>query len=115
MTQRPEVRKCGWKGGAGGLAGLRVAPNLQLVGNEAEQCAVKPGAAAAAAAKSLLLCPTLYDPIDDSPPGSSVHGIFQARVLEWGAIAFSETRCTCILLWSKRAVGSRELWSFFFF
>ena len=35
------------------------------------------------------LCPTLYDPMDCSPPGSSVHGIFQARVLEWGAIAFS--------------------------
>ena len=36
------------------------------------------------------LCPTLRDPMDCSPPGSSVHGIFQARVLEWGAIAFSE-------------------------
>ena len=44
---------------------------------------------AAAAAKSLQLCPTLRDPIDSSPPGSSVHGIFQARVLEWGAISFS--------------------------
>ena len=46
-------------------------------------------AAAAAAAKSLQSCPTLCDPIDGSPPGSPVHGIFQARVLEWGAIAFS--------------------------
>ena len=35
------------------------------------------------------LCPTLGDPMDCSPPGSSAHGIFQARVLEWGAIAFS--------------------------
>ena len=35
-------------------------------------------------------CPTLCDPMDCSPPGSSVQGIFQARVLEWGAIAFSE-------------------------
>ena len=34
--------------------------------------------------------PTLSDPMDCSPPGSSIHGIFQARVLEWGAIAFSE-------------------------
>ena len=34
-------------------------------------------------------CPTLYDPMDCSLPGSSVHGIFQARVLEWGAIDFS--------------------------
>ena len=47
-------------------------------------------AAASAAAKSLQSWPTLSDPIDGSPPGSSVHGIFQARVLEWGAIAFSE-------------------------
>ena len=35
-------------------------------------------------------CPTLCDPMDCSAPGSSVHGIFQARVLEWGAIAFSK-------------------------
>ena len=34
-------------------------------------------------------CPTLCDPVDCSPPGSSVHGIFQARVLEWVAISFS--------------------------
>ena len=34
-------------------------------------------------------CPTRCDPMDCSPPGSSIHGIFQARVLEWGAIAFS--------------------------
>ena len=39
------------------------------------------------AAKLLQSCPTLCDPIDGSPPGSSVHGIFQVRVLEWGAIA----------------------------
>ena len=35
-------------------------------------------------------CPTPSDPRDCSLPGSSVHGIFQARVLEWGAIAFSD-------------------------
>ena len=35
-------------------------------------------------------CLTLSDPMDCSPSGSSVHGIFQARVLEWGALAFSE-------------------------
>ena len=46
-------------------------------------------AAAAAAAKSLQSCPTLSDPVDCSLPGSSVHGIFQARVPEWVAIAFS--------------------------
>ena len=35
-------------------------------------------------------CPTLRDPMDCSLPGSSIHGIFQAGVLEWGAIAFSK-------------------------
>jgi len=35
------------------------------------------------------LCPTLCDPIDHSPPGSSVHGVLQARILEWVAISFS--------------------------
>ena len=37
------------------------------------------------------LCPTLSDPMDCSLPGSSIHGIFQARVLEWGTIAFSDS------------------------
>ena len=37
---------------------------------------------------------TLSDPMDRSLPGSSVHGIFQARVLEWGAIAFSKNLCS---------------------
>ena len=46
-------------------------------------------AAAAAAAKSLQLCLTLCDPIDGSPPGSSVPGILQARTLDWVAISFS--------------------------
>ena len=45
--------------------------------------------AAAAAAKSLESCLTLCDPIDGSPPGSSVPGILQARILEWVAISFS--------------------------
>ena len=45
----------------------------------------------AAAAKSLQLCPTLCDPIDGSPPGSSVPGILQARILEWVAISFSNS------------------------
>ena len=39
-------------------------------------------------------CPTVSDPMDCSLPGSSIHGIFQARVLEWGAIAFSSKTTT---------------------
>ena len=50
-------------------------------------------AAVAAAAKSLQSCSTLCDPIDSSPPGSSVPGILQARILEWVAISFSNA-CT---------------------
>ena len=48
--------------------------------------------AAAAAAKSLQLCPTLCDPIDGDPIGSPVPGILQARTLEWVAISFSHAR-----------------------
>ena len=39
-------------------------------------------------------CPTLRDPMDCSLPGSSIHGIFEARVLEWGVMAFSEPKIT---------------------
>ena len=49
-------------------------------------------------------CPTLSDPMDCSLPGSSVHGIFQARVLEWGAIAFSESP----LVGTKKKVTETE-------
>ena len=56
------------------------------------------------AAKSLQLCPTLCDPIDGSPPGFSIYGISQARILEWVAIYFSrgssqprdQTHVSCI-------------------
>ena len=70
-----------------------------------------------AAAKSLQSCPTLCNPMDCSLPGSSVHGIFQARVLEWVAIAFSynpvcerakETqmyRTVFWTLWERERVG----------
>ena len=60
-------------------------------------------------------CPTLCDPVDCSPPGSSVHGILQARILEWVAISFSrgssrprdQTRVSriagrCFNLWATR-------------
>ena len=56
---------------------------------------------ATAAAKSLQSCPTLFDPMDCSPPGSSAHGIVQTRVLEWVAIAFSRmssNKCQNLIL-----------------
>ena len=60
---------------------LQKAPKLQVIA----QASVGYGGAAASA-ESLQSCPTLRDPMDCSLPGSSVHGILQARVLEWGAI-----------------------------
>ena len=64
---------------------------MVTLGSAAWLCSkhLHPGDAAAAAAKSLQLCPTLCDPIDHLLPGSSVPGILQARILEWVAISFS--------------------------
>ena len=56
--------------------------------------------AAAAAGKSLQSCLTLCDPIDSSPPGSSVPGILQARILEWVAIFFSSQSYNIELLFT---------------
>ena len=58
---------------------------------------VPTNSAAAAAAKSLQSCPTLCDPIDGSPPGSTAPGILQARALEWVAIAFSPANFNILL------------------
>ena len=58
---------------------------------------------AAAAAKSLQSCPTLSDSMGCSLPGSSIQGICQARVLEWGAIAFSKV--TCYIFASPPSLG----------
>ena len=66
-----------------GLGGLR-----ELVMDREAWRAAVPGVAKSQT--SLQSCPTLRDPVDGSPPGSPVPGILQARVLEWGAIAFSE-------------------------
>ena len=49
-------------------------------------------------------CLTLSDPMDCSLPVSSIHGIFQARVLEWGAIAFSVNVHTCLEMIPKEKV-----------
>ena len=62
-------------------------------------------AVAAAAAKSLQLCPTLCDPFDGSPLGSSVPGILQARTLEWVAISFSNA-----WKWKVKAKSLSRVW-----
>ena len=56
-------------------------------------------------AKSLQSCPTLSDPMDCSLPSSSIHGVFQARVLEWGAIAFSMSLLLPKYLWNPSIPG----------
>ena len=55
-------------------------------------------------------CPTLSKPTDCSLPGSSVHGIFQARVLEWGVIAFSYNMPTSILICNKSVDLLLDMW-----
>ena len=60
-----------------------------------------------AAAKSLQSCPTLYDPIDGSPPGSAIPGILQARILEWVAISFSNHESKDTLAGPKMNSGCR--------
>ena len=56
------------------------------------------------------LCPTLHDPMDCSPPGSSVHGIFQARVLKWDAIAFSGKTSLSVLKSLKLKLVETVVW-----
>ena len=63
--------------------------------------------AAAAATKSLQSWPTLCDPTDGSPPGSSIHGIFQARILEWLAISFSNA-----WKWKVKVKSLSHVWLF---
>ena len=64
-------------------------------------------AAAAAAAKSLQSCLTLWDPIDSSPPGSPIPGILQARTLEWVAISFSNAE-----KWKEKMKSLSRFWFF---
>ena len=54
-------------------------------------------------------CPTLHDPMDCSPPGSSVPGVFQARVLEWGAIAVSITSAVSTKMTNMMAMMEPEI------
>ena len=65
-------------------------------------------------------CLTLSDPTDYSPPGSSVHGIFQARVLEWGAIAFSilflylfVNLLLTLLFYNSKSLHKTHMWNVF--
>ena len=85
---------------------VRLCATPQTAAHQAPPSLDSPGKNTAVGCHFLLQCmkeksesevaqssPTLSNPMDYSPPGSSVHGIFQARVLEWGAIAFSSQSC----------------------
>ena len=78
--------------------------NVSLIGHQSQENQERPlvGAAQTGAPSesvSRSVGPTLCDPRDCSPPGSSVHEIFQARILEWGAIAFS---AICQQIWKTQ-------------
>ena len=85
-TSRSGITECH---GSSVLTFLRHLPTVFHVDRCASSYSHQQHAAAAAAA-SLQSCPTLCDPIDGSSPGSPIPGILQAKVLEWGVIAFSE-------------------------
>ena len=85
MVRRPplslySVNKCVW---------ARYNSFVENLDHENKSFLINDNDTAAAAAKSLQLCPTLCNPIDGSSPGSPVPGILQARTLEWVAISFS--------------------------
>ena len=88
-TQLSVMWQPGWEGSLGRMDPCMCMAEPLCCSSEMIPTLVISYAAAAAAAKSLQSCPTLCDPIDSSPPGSSVPGILQARILEWVAISFS--------------------------
>ena len=116
--------KIPWSEESSGLQSLKLQCRKTVVEKLAPSNPKSFPQSATAATKSLKLCPILCDPMDCSAPGSSVHGIFQARVLEWGAIAFSVPQsrpCQYItydttlhalhppvFFFSKLATGSRD-------
>ena len=65
--------------------------------------------AACVCAKSLQSCLTLCDPMDCSPPGSTVHGILKARILEWAAISFSNAIPRALLTLHKERRSSKRV------
>ena len=93
MTGSPEKGSCQCSPAHASRRARNEGPKLPGSGVPLWEGPYRLSSAAAAAAKSLCSCPTLCDPMDSSPPGSSVHGILQARILEWVAISFSNA-CT---------------------
>ena len=86
-----EEAQAGIKIAGGNINNLRYAEDTTLIAESEEELREREREVAQS-------CPTLHDPMDCSPPGSSVHGIFQARGLEWGVIAFSEEELKSLLM-----------------
>ena len=85
-----QVRSLSWE--VGHDLATKPSPPGRREQRHGERLSFTKHSAAAAAAKSLQSRLTLCDPIDGSPPGSSIHGILQARTLEWVAISFSNAQ-----------------------
>ena len=103
MVRRPplslySVNKCVW---------ARYNSFVENLDHENKSFLINDNDTAAAAAKSLQLCPTLCNPIDGSSPGSPVPGILQARTLEWVAISFSNAG-----KWKVKAKSLSHVWLF---
>ena len=86
------------------MAGLLCAPGSSVINRT--QCKLGPREAPSFATLQYLSksCLTLYDPMDCSPPDSSVHGIFQARILEWVPISFSRKVTYLLFIKAKLSV-----------
>ena len=90
---------------------------LQLACSE-QTCHWEPENLVRVRAKSLQFCSTLCDPMDYSPPGSTVHGIFQTRILKWAAIPFSRgsswprdrTHVSCISCLGRQILYKCTTW-----
>ena len=98
-AENPPAEPATQRQGADESSQARAELVLRMRRSGAPSCGLRPFAGPdAAATKSLQSCPTLCDPTDGSPPGSSVHGVSQARVLEWGTIALSEKMSLVVVL-----------------
>ena len=89
-------------------------PATRLAEGQTETRALKAESVLCVRAKLLKSCPTRCDPMDCSPPGSSVHGILQARIMEWVAVPASSSTQGLNLCLSP-AMAGRFFFFFFFF
>ena len=90
------------------LAVTHIQENGGRLVSEVAKAKRKSGCFKKAVAQSTRSCPTLWDPMDGSPPGSSVHGLSQTRILEWVPISFSEKKAVSWIVLFFHKVGSDQ-------